>query len=315
MRRMITKNGVIDAVNEGIESGEIEVGGLPEIEEGDAGKVLTVSANESGAEWATASAGGVTNFKNINGTTGTIISSNVTSINGVSADNFILSNTTYDGGNIILTQYASAKIPVPTQSGLQNSIILETPYYGDVPGAFPGLRQSLANGTALSAFRGSSASHSNTFYSCLLLVQNAPASYTNKLIKGVGSIIVSNDLRYYDNNNGYGEVFGTAIFGGYHELKFTQNGGGLNYALIAGREHQIIWTSDNRVGKAIVGKYGILDGTSTNTDQFMVGAGTSTSNRLNCFATGRTDSGDSYIKIGSTTLTEAQLQALLATLS
>lgn len=63
MRRMITKNGVIDAVNAGIESGEIEVGGgLPEFSDADTGRVLTVVEDaETGdpkASWEDAAGGG-----------------------------------------------------------------------------------------------------------------------------------------------------------------------------------------------------------------------------------------------------------------
>lgn len=50
MRRMITNKQVVDVVNKAIEEGEIQAGGLPEIHEGDAGKVLTVNAGETAAE-------------------------------------------------------------------------------------------------------------------------------------------------------------------------------------------------------------------------------------------------------------------------
>ena len=52
MRRMLTNKNVVDVVNKAIEEGEIQAGGLPEIHEGDAGKVLTVNAGETAAEWA-----------------------------------------------------------------------------------------------------------------------------------------------------------------------------------------------------------------------------------------------------------------------
>lgn len=54
MRRMLTNKNVVDVVNKAIDDGEIQAGGLPEIQEGDAGKVLTVNAGETGAEWAEA---------------------------------------------------------------------------------------------------------------------------------------------------------------------------------------------------------------------------------------------------------------------
>lgn len=59
MRRMITNKQVVDVVNKAIDDGEIEVGGLPEIEEGDAGKVLKVNEQEDGVEWG--EAGGADN--------------------------------------------------------------------------------------------------------------------------------------------------------------------------------------------------------------------------------------------------------------
>ena len=48
-------------------------------------------------------------------------------------------------------------------------------------------------------------------------------------------------------------------------------------------------------------------------DRLIVGCGTSTSVRANCFTTGNDGTND-YIKIGDTKLTEANLIALLATL-
>ena len=54
MRRMITNKQVVEVVNKAIDDGEIEVGGLPEIEEGDAGKVLKVNEQEDGVEWGEA---------------------------------------------------------------------------------------------------------------------------------------------------------------------------------------------------------------------------------------------------------------------
>ena len=59
MRRMITNKQVVDVVNKAIDDGEIEVGGLPEIESGDAGKVLKVNEQEDGVEWG--EAGGADN--------------------------------------------------------------------------------------------------------------------------------------------------------------------------------------------------------------------------------------------------------------
>lgn len=51
MRRMITNKQVVDVVNKAIEEGDIPSGGLPEIQEGDAGKALIVNSGETGVEW------------------------------------------------------------------------------------------------------------------------------------------------------------------------------------------------------------------------------------------------------------------------
>ena len=48
---MITNKQVVDVVNKAIEEGEIQTGGLPQIESGDAGKVLKVNEQEDGVEW------------------------------------------------------------------------------------------------------------------------------------------------------------------------------------------------------------------------------------------------------------------------
>lgn len=83
---------------------------------------------------------------------------------------------------------------------------------------------------------------------------------------------------------------------------------------ILGYGHLFKCSSNGINCKMIVGRCGTFDEASNNTDAFMVGAGASTSARANCFATGKDASDNMYIKIGSTTLTETQLQALLATL-
>lgn len=58
MRKMYSEKQLVGVVNKAIDDGEIEVGGLPEIASGDAGKVLTVNSGETGVEWAE-SAGGL----------------------------------------------------------------------------------------------------------------------------------------------------------------------------------------------------------------------------------------------------------------
>lgn len=65
-------------------------------------------------------------------------------------------------------------------------------------------------------------------------------------------------------------------------------------------------------GCVILGRYGEANAQE---ERLVVGVGTDSSNRANCFVAGNNSTDGDYIKIGDTKITEAQLQALLATLS
>lgn len=69
---MITNKQVVDVVNKAIEDGEIAQE-LPEIQSGDAGKVLQVNEQENGVEWATASSGGGNYFYGVDVANGSFI--------------------------------------------------------------------------------------------------------------------------------------------------------------------------------------------------------------------------------------------------
>ena len=87
--------------------------------------------------------------------------------------------------------------------------------------------------------------------------------------------------------------------------------------IAAGYNLSIVSSNDVNLGyagKAVFGKYNSPFTGASDSDMLIVGAGDSTSNRLNCFATGNNSTDGNYIKIGTTKLTEAQLTALLATL-
>ena len=91
----------------------------------------------------------------------------------------------------------------------------------------------------------------------------------------------------------------------------------LSYDLIFGRGLMInpqVYDSSGfgHNGFAVVGKYN--EGTYTDDQRFIVGAGTSESDRRDCFKTGY-DGTDSYITVGSTKVTESQLIQLLALLN
>ena len=69
---------------------------------------------------------------------------------------------------------------------------------------------------------------------------------------------------------------------------------------------------DASYGLTMVGRWGTTS--DAQKDRFIVGTGTSSSARANCFVAGNDSTNGDYIKVGDTMLTEAQLTALLATL-
>lgn len=83
---------------------------------------------------------------------------------------------------------------------------------------------------------------------------------------------------------------------------------------IFGPKHTI--DLENNVGLynlTMLGRYGTYSYTNNATDLLIVGGGGPTA-PSNCFATGYSTTDGNYIKIGTTKITETQLQALLATL-
>ena len=104
-----------------------------------------------------------------------------------------------------------------------------------------------------------------------------------------------------------------SILGGYKNTinKSTTSAHSLNGCTVLG-DNNSFTISANTNGVALLGSYGTYSSTNS-TDKLIVGAGAS-GTLANCFATGKDGSNNMYIKIGNTTLTETQLQALLATL-
>lgn len=84
------------------------------------------------------------------------------------------------------------------------------------------------------------------------------------------------------------------------------------YNFIFGGSCSLTVSTDNyKQNRFLCGNYGTYSTSNVN-DVFMVGAGAAGA-LANCFATGNDGTND-YIKIGDTTLTEAQLTSLLALL-
>lgn len=124
-RLAIGSSGQVLKVNSsgnGLEYGNIEA--LPAIQSGDAGKVLTVSANESGAEWATASGGGGGAFIGISSSNNLLVAGDkkLTSTNsgfsgsGILVDNSYVARTGSYSGNyfndsIFIGELQSVNLP------------------------------------------------------------------------------------------------------------------------------------------------------------------------------------------------------------
>jgi hypothetical protein len=139
-------------------------------------------------------------------------------------------------------------------------------------------------------------------------------SYTREL-RVTNSAVFFDYLR--NNNSNDNSITNSLVSCSTLRFEGTNSQFALNGSLIVGDDHLLTKTTSGRgpgiVHIALVGSYGIFDADVNPTDTFIVGAGTSSA-RNNCFAAGN-DGTDDYIKVGDTKLTEAKLQALLATLA
>ena len=329
MRRMITKNGVIDAVNEGIESGEIEVGGgLPEIEEGDAGKVLKVNEAEDGAEWGEAGGGGYTYLQEIKSSTGITTSS--IKLGDVDENAITFADDTsanYFKYNLVIgtSKYSQQDKYLKLASTFRGNIVagenfarsnLNTANYGFstgnlMLGGIPNMHYSSVDSSILLNYR---TSHNKV---------NATA---NQGIEAKNGLILGNQGTITNKSSIGKWPLDSSIILGYTDLTIESNlyTAGENQAPIyaLGIGHTITIdknynspTDDTPKPKGImvVGENGKFQTSVNGTDEFIVGAGT-TSVKANCFATGN-DGTEDYIYIGETKVTESQLQALLALLN
>ena len=311
---MITKNGVIDAVNEGIESGEIEVGGgLPEIEEGDAGKVLKVNEAEDGAEWGEAGGGTTTflpnSFVGINNKIPNIDKISVSSSNQIAGShkmhalvlqqplyalNFDYTATlnfgdeNYGGSSLLIN-------PIPDS---MNNITVKVPH---------------GFGLAVGPFATNGYANDLNLQGGIILGGRSDSTiaqyYSSQGINVNSSII---NIHHYTVKADYaaGDLYNSLMLGESHELAYRT-------ACCIGVGNGLTFTTANNQQvkeKAIFGKFNSPTDLP-NGDVLQVGVGTSTSARANCFTTGTNATDGDYIKIGDTKLTETQLQALLATLS
>lgn len=371
MRRMLTNKNVVDIVNQGIASGEIEVegglpgytadnegqilkvvtdaetgdpalswenGSLPEIQTGDAGKVLIVNADEDGAEWAEASGGA---FKQIG--TANIYGA------GINLLTTAISGTASSSGGLIVDDWNSANTGGYTltnvSGGFDQSIFIGSLRYKYLPAMISsiflgdGCSTTAPNYMNYSIFAGagdSATQRLNNVTNSILLYGNAQvgSSGTKKnnydhsiILGGYGAATSSTDLpiNYSIVNGGTavngqlntGGVIGCLLMGSSdNQYKNTVNRNsawslkGITMLGIGNYADNVY--DDASYGLTMVGRWGVTS--DAQKDRFVVGTGTSNTARANCFVAGNDSTYGDYIKVGDTMLTEAQLQSLLATL-
>ena len=280
------------------------INSVPSYSSGDADKALKVNALGTGLEWATISGGGGGGSLPWKVAGSTLLSSNVTQINGNPIENYS-SSTYYNNSLFLLNQ--NNFYSFTNSNTINRTIVLG--YLGI--SSDNTYRLSSSEHSLLLGYGGCLRGEFSNNIIALNTLPSVPGSNATNSLK----MTYFNAPKYTIDCNSFNGN-GNIIACGGNFLIFE--GGGLNAymqvsnSLIVGN-HKIKGTPANKA-KAIVGEYGIWDSSNNSTDIFMVGAGTSTSARANCFAAGNDSTNGDYIKVGDTMLTETQLQALLATL-
>lgn len=198
-------------------------------------------------------------------------------------------------------------------SQLTNSICLGQDNYT----APPSVRNSLILGQIPQSARAAAAVSSS-----LLATETRISGTGNDSGSGeiTQSIILESPTSSYKNNfsilstNKTWAIAGSILTGRGNTITNATNVSDyqLNGVALLGREN-LLDVSAVVQGILLTGKYGYFDSTNRS-DILIIGAGTSSSARANCFAAGNSSADGDYIKIGDTMLTETQLQALLAKL-
>ncbi len=291
-RLAIGSAGQVLTVNSGATTAEwADIDVLPTIGSGDAGKVLKVNSSETGTEWGAAGGGSVF--------------TDASSYLNTYTKTAILENSSM--GNVTL-------------KGNSDGVILLYPRQSsNTKDQFKPTNNSSFKASILSGgFTGNSSAQRENIYNSLLLgnviINNlySGLNYTSVLSSIIGGPAGSSGAAYICGGLqgciGFGEdVYLTA------DNDYTSQARGC-VALGYGTRLDVRDTSNNNnYGKMIVGSYN--NTTIDPSEKFIVGAGTGSSARRNCFSTGYDATAtQNYIKIGDTKITEAQLQALLATL-
>ncbi len=307
-RLAIGSAGQVLTVNSGANGLEYtSINSVPSYTNTDASKSLKVNSSGTGLEWA--SAGGSLPLKSLNNLS--IVAGCTTTVNDEAIESSTLSNVSY---SLILNN--STKLYLP--SAITNSLILTGSAYNYNTSKKQSLTNSVTLNTAGTLNSNGYGYVNNSFYA----LSNAPTVNSNKEYTIKNSVVCLFSGIALSSANKL--IFNRSLItGDTHTLTgySSSTDFALNEWVLGGQNHTVKCPSANMTennatyaGRAILGQYGIWDGTdsASNTDMFMVGAGTATT-KANCFATGNDGTND-YIKIGDTKITEAQLQSLLALL-
>ena len=297
------------------------INSVPAYTSGDADKALKVNSAGTGIEWGTVSSGGGGGYDTLVSIPGTAnsITRNLffarntsqtipTSISGSAMGNLFI-NCAYDQvggsykeGNIFLNSQLSMSSNLYTTSNFivstdRNNFTITN--YSDIRYSFictTGSGNSLSNGNLRSS---------------IILGEHNTFTWNSSSYRGTNSVLLAANYVTYiaavqDGNTNVNSHGYQLISGVGHLVD-------LSSYTAANAPNWQSWNPTAAISKAVVGNYATISSTNIN-DILVVGAGTTTSARANCFAAGNDSTNGDYIKIGDTMITEAQLQALLATL-
>ena len=225
-RLAIGSSGQVLKVNSsgnGLEYGDVDA--LPAIQSGDAGKVLTVSANEAGAEWATASSGGSSVVKDLS--------------TMYSGSNIAPISSGYLGPASTLTFNNAANLRV------NSSLILGTSSYTSI--SWP----SYSN------------TWTKTLNNSIIFRDSIGSDYLTVLYSF--NSIISSSFVHDNNNRMNGYVGESVILGQSNYLQITSGTGRLEGSVIAGRGLIYRQSTADMVCKAIFGKFNKLDADTKDT--------------------------------------------------
>ena len=288
-RLAVGSAGQVLAVNSNADGLEYKtINAVPSYQSTDADKALCVNSLGTGLEWATVSGGG--------GGGGVFTDYTGNAVLSTATGTLTIADNTATKNNIVLTT-GSSTLSLSGSSSNQ--------YY---------IRNSIFMGNLV---------NNHSFYKKIdsTIMINPGADYINPQYDVSNSIVINSratnqSKTYYGSiqqsiflgrgttNSGYMLSLTNCVYNcnGYTSSQYTYT----YDSLITGDNHNF---NINSLSSTIVGGSKASVTSSNSTDRIIIGAGTSTNS--NCFAAGNDGTND-YIKVGDTTLTEADLTALLA---